>query len=221
MRKIVVSLLSVIVTLPVFFVGYAQDDPGLIRGVAFHDLNQDGVKDAGEPGLEGTVVCLVGHDWCDHTEWGEFEFDLLEPGTYKVKLTDFPDGYRRTTPRKLVIKLSAGEFRTDVYFGLAPIPGYRNSLIRGWAFDDLNQDGVRDIGESGLAGTVICLIGYNWCDHTEWGEFEFDMLNPGTYKVKLIEFPDGYRRTTPRKYIITLQPDENRTDVHFGLAAIP
>jgi hypothetical protein len=220
MRRLFLTLLSVALLLLLTSPSRAQFG-ALIRGTAFHDLNADGIRDPGEPGLPETVICLVGHDWCDHTESGQYEFDLLDPGTYKVKLTEFPDGYYRTTPKKYVITLAQDEYRTDVHFGLAQVAGYRASLIRGTAYHDLNADGIRDPGELGLPETVICLVGHDWCDHTESGQFEFDMLNPGTYKVKLTEFPDGYYRTTPKKFVITLAPHENRTDVYFGLASIP
>ena len=54
--------------------------------------------------------------------------------------------------------------------------------IHGWAFDDLDKDGIRETGEFGLPGTVICLVGYNWCDHTEWGEFDSMGCPPGRIK---------------------------------------
>ena len=66
---------------------------GVIRGVAFEDLNRDGDRDVGEPGVPETVICLVGADRCDFTESGEYEFDLLDAGTYRVRVTDIPDGY--------------------------------------------------------------------------------------------------------------------------------
>lgn len=123
-KKVFCLLLSVILALPLLSAGYAQDGSGVIRGWAFHDLDKDGLRDAGEPGLEGTVICLVGHDWCDHTEWGEFEFDMLPAGRYKVRLTDFPDGYHRTTRKQYVIVLEAGEIRADIDFGLTEVRGH-------------------------------------------------------------------------------------------------
>jgi hypothetical protein len=41
------------------------------------------------------------------------------------------------------------------------------AMVRGWIFEDLDRDGIRDTGEHGLAGTVVCLHRYDWCDHTE------------------------------------------------------
>jgi len=121
------NVLFVLLTLAIALLpvsnGYTQTYPGLIRGWAFLDQDQDGVRDPTEQGLPGTVICLVGYDWCDHTEWGEFEFDGLAPGRYKVKLVEFPAGYHLTTRRQYVIELGVGEIRTGVNFGLTAIPG--------------------------------------------------------------------------------------------------
>ena len=122
-KKVIYLLLTVMMALPAITVGSAQEERGLIHGWAFNDLNANGVQDPGEGGLLETVICLYGYpvDWCDHTEWGEYEFDQLPPGRYKVKLVAFPEGYRLTTRRQYVIKLQAGEFLTDVDFGLTQI----------------------------------------------------------------------------------------------------
>ncbi len=105
--------------------------------------------------------------------------------------------------------------------GPDPVSAQSEALIGGWIFEDLDRDGIRDVGEHGLAGTVVCLHGYNWCDHTEWGEYMFDSLDPGRYLIKLVDYPAGYRPTTPRTVAVVLGPDEIRPDVYFGLAPIP
>lgn len=97
----------------------AQSGDGLISGWAFHDLDRDGVRDPGENGLVPTTICLVRHDWCDRTEWGEYMFDLLPAGTYRVRLTDIPDGFELTTRRTVRVVLDEDEILA-VDFGLAP-----------------------------------------------------------------------------------------------------
>lgn len=94
-----------------------QSDDGLIRGRIFEDLDRDGVMDPGEFGLAETVVCLHRANWCDHTESGEFEFDQLAPGTYIIKLVNYPGGFRPTSSRSVRVVLGAGEIRM-VDFGI-------------------------------------------------------------------------------------------------------
>jgi pimeloyl-ACP methyl ester carboxylesterase len=124
MKKMLYLLLTLVMVFLLITVGYAQEETGLIHGWAFNDLNANGIREIGEFGLTETVICLGGldFDWCDHTEWGEYEFDSLAAGRYRVKLVDFPEGYRLTTRRQYVIKLEAGELRTAVHFGLVEIP---------------------------------------------------------------------------------------------------
>ncbi len=102
---------------------------------------------------------------------------------------------------------------------VSPVPVVGQSddgLIRGWIFEDLDRDGVRDPGELGLAETVVCLHRANWCDHTEWGEFQFDGLAAGTYIIKLVSYPDGFRPTSSRSVRVVLGAGEIRI-VDFGI----
>ncbi len=102
-----------------------------------------------------------------------------------------------------------------------PVVGQSDDgLIRGWIFEDLDRDGVRDPGELGLAETVVCLHGANWCDHTEWGEFEFDQLAPGTYTIKLVSYPRGFRPSSRRSVRVVLGAGEIHI-VDFGITRRP
>ena len=84
------------------------------------------------------------------------------------------------------------------------------------AFVDADRDGVRDPLELGLDRVYVCLVGYNWCNYTEDGQYEFDLLPPGDYAVRVEQFPKGYHRTSPRTIYITLGDAEIRSDVDFG-----
>ena len=185
---------------------------GVIHGFAFNDLDKDGVRDPGESGLPGTVICLAGN-WCDHTEWGEFEFDMLYPGAYKVELTEWPDGYFLLSANPVTVVLQEGQFVQQVDFALSNDP---EGVIRGLAFVDADRDGVKDTMEEGLDSVQVCLVGHNWCNYTEWGEYEFDLLPPGDYTVRVQSFPKGYHPTSPRTIHLTLADAQVRADVHFG-----
>lgn len=69
--------------------------PGSISGFVYVDLNNDGVKDAGEPGIAGVTITLSGSDTGVTTTDanGAYTF-VLEPGccTYTVAETQ-PAGY--------------------------------------------------------------------------------------------------------------------------------
>lgn len=186
---------------------------GVIHGFAFDDLDKDGMRDPGEYGLPGTVICLVGYNWCDHTEWGEFEFDMLNPGSYKVELVQWPEHYFVLSANPVTVTLPEGQFVQQVDFALSHDP---QGVIHGKAFLDTDQDGLRDPLEQGLDGVQVCLAGHNWCNYTEYGDYEFDLLPPGNYTVQVQEFPKSYHRTSPLTINLTLGIDQIRSDIDFG-----
>ena len=65
---------------------------GSVSGVDYHDLNDDGRQQAGEPGLAGVLVTLTGTDELGQSvllttttgAQGEFLFGHLRPGSYSV-----------------------------------------------------------------------------------------------------------------------------------------
>lgn len=193
--------------------GHALEGEGVIRGRAFDDLDKDGIREAGEFGLAGTVICLIGYDWCDHTEWGEFEFDDLSPGTYQVELMQWPDRYFLLSPNPITITVPESEAAIMVDFALSNDP---EGVIRGMAFVDADRDGLRDPLEQGLDGVQVCLVGYGWCNYTEYGGYEFDLLPPGDYIMQVQQFPKGYHRTTAKIIYIALGDAQIRSDIDFG-----
>ncbi len=84
----------------------AVPDPGEIRGVKFHDLNQDGVRDEGEPGLEGWRIYVdlnrngqfdaATEPFALTNADGEYAISIL-PGSYTVA-EEPQEGWVRTLP---------------------------------------------------------------------------------------------------------------------------
>ncbi len=73
---------------------------GIVRGYTFHDLNGDGEKGAGEPGLPGAVVVLK-PGLTGTTEAytatsdanGQFVFPAVAPGQYRIAVKTPPAGF--------------------------------------------------------------------------------------------------------------------------------
>jgi V8-like Glu-specific endopeptidase len=99
----------------------SDDDPaerGEIRGFKWHDINGDGVWDAGEPGLEGWEIYL---DLNDNGQWdegeprtttgadGSYAFLDLVPGDYTVAEV-MQDGWQQTFPSRIPAQDTAGTF---------------------------------------------------------------------------------------------------------------
>jgi large repetitive protein len=99
-------------------------------------------------------------------------------------------------------------------------------------WDDLDRDGVQDVGEPGITGVAITLIGagpdgvvgtpddVTHPDVTTGadGLYGFGSLVPGTYRVERGDPPTGYGATTPESVTVTIGLDEQRLDLDFGLS---
>lgn len=72
------------------------DPRGRIHGVVFHDLDGDGQRDAGEPGLAGATVlassATAGDRAVETHADGSYDFGYLTPGSYTI-LPSGPRGY--------------------------------------------------------------------------------------------------------------------------------
>ena len=141
-------------------------------GVKFHDLNGDGVKDAGEPGLPGWTINAyadtngngtrdLGEDTIAATgatgAGGAYSL-TLNPGKYVVCEVQ-QDGWIQSYPANVAcgpsaggwgITLTSGQLDSDNDFG-----NFQRATKSGMKFHDLNANGVKDAGELGLLGWTI------------------------------------------------------------------
>ena len=187
---------------------YAEARPALISGYVYADMDNDGVKDAGESGIPGTTLYLlnaaldvVGTTQTDAL--GFYAFTNLFPGSYTVS-EDQPAGYLDgedtigTAGGLLVppdgmtdIVLYSGTNGLFYNFGeLVP------AKISGMVHADRNGDCIYQPGEILLAGVTIQLINnqgqvVKTTQTNAQGEYEFDNLPPGTYTVHELQ-PSGY-----------------------------
>ena len=96
--------------------------------------------------------------------------------------------------------------------------------IGGLKFNDLNGNGVRDLGELGLAGVTIFLdanlngtldLGELFTTTDVNGNYTFANLGPGTYRVLEVQ-PVGSTQTTANPSDITVSSGGDITGVLFG-----
>ena len=199
----------------------------LISGNKFVDTNGNGVRNVGEPGLQGVTIFLdtnnngilnTGERTTLTDINGNFSFTNLGPGNYFVREVQLP-GYTRTTALPATITATSGGNVTGVAIG-----NFATILISGNKFVDTNGNGVRNVGEPGLQGVTVFLDTNNngILDTGERttvtdvnGNFNFTNLGPGNYIVREVQLP-GYTRTTALPATITATSGGNVTGVAIG-----
>ncbi len=106
--------------------------PAFLRGQVFHDLNHNGIRDAGELGLNGRLVVAglsraltinvdANRDGTidPETEQGWYAMELV-PETYLISAA-MPAGWAATTARQHVVGIQANQ-TLDLHFGILQIP---------------------------------------------------------------------------------------------------
>ncbi len=196
-------------------------DGGTIGGMVWHDENEDGVIDPDEGGVGGITMTLhAGEDstvtplsTVETAEDGTYHFDGLDAGYYTVVRGD-REGMGGTTPSVMAVILV--EVDGMVYdflaanFGVTRDGGSSgNGTITGIVFNDLNGDGIKNEGESGLEGMTVTLSG----DASDTritrpsGSYDFTELAQGSYELTATG-PEGWVRTTAEVIHVILESDE-------------
>lgn len=204
--------------------GVYQPTPvvGSIGDFVWNDLNQNGIQDAGEPGLAGVTVRLRN---CSNAVLavtttnaaGFYNFPNLAAGCYRVSV-DILSGYvfspqdqggdnskdsdvNSTTGITADINLGSGQNDPTWDAGLY-LPPQPTGSIGDFVWNDLNQNGIQDAGEPGVQGVLVKLFR---CDNTFIGQFtttatgfyQFVNLPAASYYVQFSNLPAGYVFTTP------------------------
>ena len=183
-----------------------------IQGSKWNDLDEDGVWDNNEPGLEGWTIYFDDNNngELDSGERsvvtdadGNYRFNSVTPGTYTVAEVLQP-GWTQTYPSSgtYTLEVEEDEAIENIDFGnVLSSPG----SIEGVKWNDLDEDGVRDNNEPGLEGWTIYLDANNngELDSGEQstvtdanGEYSFANLLPGPYTVAEVQ-QAGWFQTYP------------------------
>ena len=223
-----------------------------VEGVAYNDANGNGVFDNGETTIAGVPVKLInlgldntpggGDDFIFDTAntdgSGEYSFTNVPPGTYDVEATA-PSGLVSTSAPKVTVGVQPAETES-VDFGFNT---NKMASIGDTVFEDLNGDGVQDVGETGIPGITLTLYLDDGDDLFEPGQdaiastpgpdgipntaddgtavtnsagiYDFTGLNPGTYFVT-IDVPSGFNSSGSAAYGDPGEPIElvDNTDIN-------
>ena len=194
---------------------------GAIGDFVWHDLNHNGIQDAGEPGINGVTLWLKDGATTLATtvtgphpmggSAGYYQFNNVCSGDYQVEVdaTTVPAGFTPTAK-------DVGPDSTDNDSSGLPVPvtlandgdsdqtidfGFESpctGMIGDFVWNDLNQNGVQDAGEPGIPGVTVRLVEGNQTTVTgPNGFYQFTGLCAGSYTVEVLTPPAGMTPTTP------------------------
>jgi hypothetical protein len=181
-----------------------------VTGQVFEDMNADGVKDAGEPGIPGFVVYRDDNE-NGTRDSGEESTTTDDAGNYKLPVPLGPSTIRQETPGPWTCSFPAGcSYKVDLAKNSPPqqsrpvtnraadpsgldFGDWRPAAIGGTVIADANDNGVQDAGEGPVVGGLVWLDlnGNGTPDGAEPstssaadGTYSFPGLKPGSYVVR-------------------------------------
>lgn len=235
--------------------------------LVWFDTNKNGIQDFGERGTAGITVNLyklpdtttpLSSTTTDGN--GYYTFPSLITGEYLVEIeaaadytispqdrgtkdsldSDIDDSETdpaTTKGRTATITLPPGTRNTTLDAGISLTSGAPPARLSNLVWYDIDQDGIQDTGEPGIAGVLVTLfdaIGTPLAATRTngLGHYSFAGLPAGNYRVEFIPVP-GYTGSplgagndpakdsdadpsTGLTGIITLQPGENNPDIDAG-----
>ncbi|QGJ68433.1 Hypothetical protein PBC10988_0920 [Planctomycetales bacterium 10988] len=194
---------------------FAELPPSSLAGTVFDDLDNDGIQDPGEPGLEGVTITLIGTDdrgnpvqlQVQTDADGNYLFENLRPGEY-ILLEAQPDGFLDgiDTIGSIGGTLFDDEVRLTIVPGQDGVEYNFGELqpasLSGQVYEDRINNGVFDPIDNPIAGVTITLMGTDdrgtlvhlTTTTDSNGNYLFENLRPGTYSItetQPVGFLDG------------------------------
>jgi uncharacterized repeat protein (TIGR01451 family) len=183
--------------------------PGSIGDYVWEDVNHNGQQDANEPPLVGVLVSLqtpTGTITTQTNAFGFYQFTNLLANTPYTVTFSIPSGYQPTLAN---VGGDSADSDGTVVTNIVLQPGQQNTTVdsgfwrpasvgdRVWL--DLNNNGLQDDGEPGVANVTVKLYSNGMVVSTTQtnanGNYLFTNLTSGTYTVSFM-LPGGYVFTT-------------------------
>jgi len=184
---------------------------GDVVATVIQDTNNNGVANAGEPGLAGWTVYV---DIDRNGALTEGEPSAVTDAAGRARITGVPDdtwdvrevlpaGYTPARGFDVVERTRVRDGQTvNVSFLNAAVTA-GTGTIRGTVWNDVNRDGVRDADDAGVAGWTVFLDlntdrflspGEPAATTDAAGAYSFTGLAPGRYRVREVT-PSGWDPT--------------------------
>ena len=201
-------------------------NPSTAAGVVFEDLDGDGERDEGEPGIAGVSVLvnvgpsqvrvLTSTEGAYRIEMPSTRFSVAVDDTtlgFDARLTTYNEGYG--------LEIPPGLASTDLDFGYQRVEPVEQASASGTVFEDLDGDGDRDEGEPGIAGVELTVTRSGGAttvttDADGVWEYRDDRIQHGV-TVDTATLPFTGRLTTyDEGYGLEVPPGLASTDLDFG-----
>ena len=170
----------------------------VISGQKFNDLNGDGVKDGGEPGLAGWTINVSGGVYDGGTSAvtdgsGNYSIDSVFTGSHTVAEV-LQSGWTRTLPSGAAPTPSAASAATSSSTG-KDFGNFDNSDVSGIVYRDYNGNGVMDGADAAMSGVTVDLAVNGGNDVSDGSGYSFNGLI--TMDTVRITVPLGFSITEP------------------------
>ncbi len=191
-------------------------ETGSIGNDVWIDADADGIQDASETGLPGVTVELYTVDGTFNTttvsdENGEYHFTNLAASEYYIIFSNVPAGFgitdKNVGSNDLIdsdIDETTGmtdNFTVDVGLVDEGIDaGFTTTGVGDFVWNDLDEDGVQDLGEPGVPGVTLALYdGNTSLNETAIsdanGFYVFSNIPTNADRIRVISIPGGYTIT--------------------------
>ncbi|MBX7166422.1 MAG: hypothetical protein K1X74_08730 [Pirellulales bacterium] len=188
-----------------------HDARGNIAGTVWNDVDGDGLRGAGDPGLAGWTVFIddnsdnllqAGEQSTTTDVTGHYEFLSLPVGNYRVVEVlpagwETADGFSDSRSVNVLTDLTS----TADFANLVPAV----VSINGTVFSDVDSDGVQDAGEPGLEGWTVYVdenndgsltVGEPAATSDATGQYAITGATRGTFNIRET-VQAGYTPTSP------------------------
>jgi len=193
-----------------------KDGLGVLKGRVFLDTNRDGIRQPEERGIPGVRVSVRSTRIALRADReGSYTIQNMKTGLYTLMID------RRSLPLGLLVpedmepKATIGDGRVTT----VDIPVVASGQVRGAVFDDVNNNGELDTGETRIEGARLTLVRVDESEDSQkgiaagFGQYGFENLSPGDYILKV---QDGPRET---EKAFTLEEDNLFAVMPIGFAS--
>lgn len=189
------------------FVTMEEEVEGSLSGAFFRDMDDDGLNNDGG-GIGNVNIQLFTCDGefvqaVNTNGNGAFNFENIDQGEFYIEFPAFENSVFQTVGTSSIEESTEGLTECFIYDGATAvvINGGIVPLARigDFVWEDLNENGIQDDNEPGIAGIELNIIAQNGSITettitNEEGKYMFRDLRPGIYNIYAIDI-DGYELT--------------------------